>query len=75
MFVLRLDSSVRRLKSFMPSEMLFPLGFCAPFVAVCILTPFGEYNTISKREECKNTKVRECDSSIVLGARWPNAMD
>ncbi len=65
---------MRRLKSVRPSEMLFPLGFCTPFVAVCILTPFGEYNTISKREEYKSTKVRKCDSSIVLGARWPNGI-
>ena len=72
---LRLYSFVLRLYSFRPSEMLFPLGFCIPFVAVCILTPFGEYNTISKREEYKSTKVRKCDSSIVLGARWPNGMD
>ena len=63
-----------RLYSFVPLGMSFPFGFCIPFVPVCTLTPFGEYNTIRRREEYKSTKESKCAPSIVLGARWPNGI-
>ena len=70
----RLYSFVFRLYSLVPLGMLFSLSICIPFVFVCTLTPFGEYNTIRRREEYKSTKMRKCDPSIVLGARWPNGI-
>ena len=69
-----LYSCVLRLYSFVPLGMSFPLSFCIPFVPVCTLTPFGEYNTIRRREEYKSTKACKCAPSIVLGARWPNGI-
>ena len=65
-----LYSCVLRLYSFVPLGMSFPLSVCTPFV----LTPFGEYNTIRRREEYKITKACKCAPSIVLGARWPNGI-
>ena len=63
---------VLRLYSFVPLVMSFPSSFCTPFAFVCTLTPFGQYHTIKKREEYKNTKACKYAPSIVLGARWPN---
>ena len=54
-----LYSCVLRLYSFVPLGMSFPTGFCTPFVPVCTLTPFGEYNTIRRREEYKTTKLQK----------------
>ena len=73
-FCIPLYSCVLRLYSFVPLGMSFPLSFCIPFVPVCTLTPFGEYNTIRRREEYKSTKACKCAPSIVLGARWPNGI-
>ena len=70
----RLYPFVFRLYSFVPPGMLFRRSICIPFVSVCTLTPFGEYNTIRRREEYKSIKMRKCDPSIVLGARWPNGI-
>ena len=58
---------------------LYRSGFRFPKVVVLrlypfVLTPFGEYNTIRRREEYKSTKVCKCAPSIVLGARWPNGI-
>ena len=39
-----------------------------------VLTPFGGYNTIRRREEYKSTKACKCAPSIVLGALWPNGI-
>ena len=52
----------------------FPTSICTPFVFVCTLTPFGEYNTIGRQEEYKSTKACKRAPSIVLGARWPNGI-
>ena len=73
-FCIPLYSCVLRLYSFVPIGMSFPMSFCIPFVPVCTLTPFGEYNTIRRREEYKSTKACKCAPSIVLGARWPNGI-
>ena len=69
-----LYSCVLRLYSLVPLGMSFPSGFCHPFVFVCTLTPFGEYNTIRRREEYKSTKAYKSAPSIVLDARWPNGI-
>ena len=73
-----------RLCSSVAPRMSFPSGFCSssvlvctrftPFVFVCTLTPFGEYNNIRRREEYKSTKACKCAPSIVVGARWPNGI-
>ena len=58
-FVLRLYSSVLvciNLYSFVQPGLLFPLSICIPFVFVCTLTPFCEYNTIRRREAYKSTE-------------------
>ena len=70
-----LYSCVLRLYSFVPLGMPFPLSFCTPFVFVCTPTPFGEYNTIKKREEYKSTKACKFAPSIVLVARWPSGIN
>ena len=46
-----LYSCVLRLYSFVPLGMSFPRSVCTPFLRVCTLTPFCEYNSIRKREE------------------------
>ena len=58
--------------SFVPPGLSFPSSICFPFVFVCTLTPFGEYNNIRKREEYKSTEACKCAPGIALGARWPN---
>ena len=55
----RLYSFVFRLYSFVPPGMLFPQNICIPFVFVCTLTPFSEYNTIRRREGYKSTKCAQ----------------
>ena len=69
-----LYSCVLRLYWFVLLGTSLPTSCCTPFVPVCTLTPFCEYNTIRRREEYKSAKESKCAPSIVLGARWPNGI-